>query len=67
MTIKDKIMIYIYRKLTELEKEKELNEYQRRFQPMDSLDMYENMRNEIRISAWNEFVHELFQIVLNCK
>lgn len=67
MTIKDKIMIYIYRKINELEKEKEQLLYQRRYQPMDSLDMYELMRNEIRISVFNEFVQELFQIVINCK
>lgn len=67
MTIKDKLMIYIYRKLTELENEKDVLRQQLRYQPVDSLDMYEIMRNEIRISAWNEFIKELFNIVLNCK
>ncbi len=67
MTIKDKIMIYIYHKLNDLESEK--NEINRslRFQPMDSLDMYELMRSEIRISAWNEFVNDIYKIIINCK
>lgn len=67
MTIKDKLMIYIYRKMCSLEDEKKALQKQLRFQPMDSLDIYEHMRNEIRIDAWNEFVSELFDIVLNCK
>lgn len=67
MTIKDKLMIYIYRKMTQLENDKEEIKNQLRFQPMDSLDMYELMRNDIRINTWNEFVKELFEIVINCK
>ena len=67
MNVKDKLMIYIYRKMTELEKEKDDIRRQLRFQPMDSLDMYELMRSDIRINAWNEFIEELFNIVLNCK
>ena len=67
MTVKDKLMIYIYRKMTDLENEKEAIRRQVRFQPMDSLDMYEVMLTDIRVNAWNEFMHELFEIVLNCK
>lgn len=67
MTIKDKLMVYIYRKMTQLENDKEEIKHQLRFQPMDSLDMYELMRNDIRINTWNEFVKELFEIVINCK
>lgn len=67
MTVRDKLMIYIYRKMNDLENEKETIRQQVRFQPMDSLDMYEVMRADIRINAWNEFMHELFEIVLNCK
>lgn len=67
MTVRDKLMIYIYRKMNDLENEKETVRQQVRFQPMDSLDMYEVMRADIRINAWNEFMHELFEIVLNCK
>lgn len=67
MTVRDKLMIYIYRKMNDLENEKETIRQQVRFQPMDSLDMYEVMRADIRINSWNEFMHELFEIVLNCK
>lgn len=67
MNIKDKIMIYIYRKMTELEQDKENLRYQVRTQPMDSLDMYEIMRSDIRLQTWDEFMKELFNIVLNCK
>ena len=67
MTVKDKIMIYLYRKLNDLENEKNSINYSLRFQPMDSLDMYELMRNEVRISAWNEFVDDIYKIIINCK
>lgn len=67
MTVRDKLIIYIYRKMNDLENEKETVRHQVRFQPMDSLDMYEVMRSDIRINTWNEFMHELFEIVLNCK
>jgi len=67
MTLRDKLMIYIYRKMNELEEEKESIRNQLRYQPMDSLDMYELMRNDVRISAWNEFIRDLFDIVFNCK
>lgn len=67
MTVRDKLMIYIYRKMNDLENEKETVRQQVRFQPMDSLDMYEVMRADIRINAWNEFIRDLFDIVLNCK
>ena len=67
MTIKDKLMIYIYRKMNELEQEEKSLLIQTRCTPMDSLDHFEMMNAKIRISAWNEFVNDLFKIVLNCK
>ncbi len=67
MTIKDKILIYIYRKISLLENEKEQLRHQLMYQKLDSLDMYEIMRDDIRINAWNEFIDELFTIVINCK
>lgn len=33
---------------------------------MDSLDLYEMMRAEIRIDAFNEFVNDLFKILMYC-
>lgn len=49
MTLKDKMILYVYHKGNELE-----------------LDMYENMRSEIRINAFNEFVQDLFKIIMYC-
>lgn len=64
MTFKDKILVYLYNKSCELESEKKDMDYNRRYRPMDSLDMYEIMRSDIRIQSWNEFVDELMKIVL---
>lgn len=67
MTIKDKLILYAYNKSTQLENEKTTLLEQRRYQVMDSLDLYENLRAEIRINAWNEFIQDLLKILLNCK
>ena len=67
MTLRDKLIVYIYRKQNELESERELLRFQVRSTPMDSLDMYEAMRSDVRISAWNEFISDLLNIILNCK
>lgn len=66
MTLKDKMILYVYHKGNELENEKETLNSQRRYQIMDTLDMYENMRSEIRINAFNEFVQDLFKIIMYC-
>lgn len=66
MTLKDKMILYVYHKGNELENEKETLNSQRRYQVMDTLDMYENMRSEIRINAFNEFVQDLFKIIMYC-
>ncbi len=66
MTLKDKIILYVYNKTNELENEKEYLLTQRRYQVMDTLDIYENMRAEIRINAFNEFVQDLFKIIMYC-
>lgn len=67
LTIKDKILIYIYRKNCFLEQQKKDFDYQRRHMPLDSLELYEAMRQDIEIQCWNEFVDELYRIVLNCR
>lgn len=67
MTLKDKLMIYISRKYSELEADKaNLNSIRFRGS-FDSLDIYELMRSDIRIQCWSEFIDELFSIVLNIK
>lgn len=61
MTIKDKLIVYIYNKQNKLENEStELREMLR----LDDLDIYEIMRHRTRLQAWNEFVDELYRIVL---
>ena len=67
MTLRDKLMIYIYNKNNVLELESEALHNQVRFQPMDSLDHYEVMRDKIRIAAWKEFLDDLYTILINCK
>ena len=67
MNFKDKLMIYIYNKNNVLELESEALHNQVRFQTMDSLDHYEVMRDKIRISAWKEFLDDLYAILINCK
>ncbi len=67
MSLRDKLMIYIYNKNNVLELESEALREQTRFQPMDSLDHYEVMRDKIRISAWKEFLDDLYAILINCK
>lgn len=66
MTLKDKIIIYIYNKGNELENEKDQLKFQRRYEIMDTLDIYENMRAEIRVDALNEFIQDLFKIIMYC-
>ena len=49
------------------EQQKKDLDYMRRYGPMDSLDMYEAMRQDIEIECFNHMLDELMQIVLNCK
>lgn len=67
MTIKDKIIIYIYNKSNDIEMQTEQLNHQLRYYPMDSLEMYEIMRQKVYVTAWKEFLDELFKIVINCK
>ena len=53
--------------MNQLENEREQLRFQLRYQPLDSLDLYELMREDVRLSAWKEFVEELFAIIMNCK
>ncbi len=64
MTLKDKLILYISKKSNLLEIDKATLNDTRRYKPMDSLDMYECMRGDIRIQCWNEFIDELLSIVI---
>lgn len=67
MTIRDKLMIWIYNKNNSIDSESEQLRQRIRYQSLDSLDHYEIMREKIRIAAWNEFLDDLFKIIINCK
>ena len=67
MTVKDKLIIYIYRKMGELEEEEKLLHYQTKHCSLDSLDHFEMMCSKIRLQAFNEFVNDLYKIVFNCR
>lgn len=64
MTIKDKIIVWIYHKSNKIEEEREELRINRRYYPMESLDLYEQMRQQIRLDTWKEFLSELMQIVM---
>lgn len=66
MGIKDKLMIYIYRKKCQLEDEDKTLKRSLQLSALDNLDHYEILLQRIRIQAWNEFVEDLYRIVLNC-
>lgn len=67
MSIKDKLMMYIYKKSCIYEQQKKDMDYRRKYYPMDSLDMYETMRQDIEIECYENLLSELYQLVLNCK
>lgn len=67
MTVKDKLMMYCYRKMNELEQRKRDLDYSKRFRPSDSLDLYEMMREDVYIECSEHIFDEIFTIVLNCK
>ncbi len=67
MGIKDKLIIYIYNKGNELEQEEKDLKTSLRMSALDNLDHYEILLHRIRIQAWNEFIKDLYQIVINCK
>lgn len=66
MGIKDKLMIYIYRKKCQLEDEDKTLKRSLQLSALDNLDHYEILLQRVRAQAWNEFVEDLYRIVLNC-
>ncbi len=62
LTLKDKILIYINRKSSEIENANE-EIYSMRFHKMDSLDHYEVMRRIVYNHAWDSFLNDLYKIV----
>lgn len=67
MGIKDKLIIYVYNKGNELEQEEKDLKTSLRMLALDNLYHYEILLHRIRIQAWNEFIKDLYRIVINCK
>lgn len=67
MTIKDKMLVYIYRKTCEIEQEEKDLKLTLRLSALDNLDHYEILLHRIRLQSWNEFIDDLYKIVINCK
>lgn len=67
MTIKDKMLVYIYRKTCEIEQEEKDLKMTLRLSALDNLDHYEILLHRIRLQSWNEFIDDLYKIVINCK
>ena len=67
MTIKDNIMLYVIRKSNEIETEGRQIQEQVRRQPMDNLDHYEVLLHKINLDAWQEFMQDLYRMILNLK
>lgn len=67
MNLRDKLMIYIYRKGTEIENEEKDLKTSLRLSALDNLDHYEILLHRIRIQAFNEFLTDLYNILINCK
>lgn len=65
MTLKDKLICYIYNKMNTIDADREQIKYTMRYRPADSLDMYETMREQVRCEVWDEFLHDLYNLVFN--
>lgn len=69
MTLKDKLMIYVYRKGNQIEQEEKDLKTSLRLSALDNLDHYEILRHRIRLQAWNNFIYEpifnISPIILN--
>ena len=66
MTLKDKLLIYVNRKLNETEFLKQNCEMNFK-NSKDSLEMYEKLREEIKIECLEEIINDIFKIVFFCK
>lgn len=67
MVIRRRIMDNLYRKGNQIEQEEKDLNTSLRLSALDNLDHYEILLHRIRIQAWNEFIKDLYQIVINCK
>lgn len=67
MNLRDKLMIYIYRKGTQIEDEEKDLKTSLRLSALDNLDHFEILLHRVRLQAFNEFLTDLYSILINCK
>ena len=65
MTLRDKLLIYIYRKKTEIENEESTLKLNLRLSALDNLDHYEILLQRIKLQVYNEFVSDLYDIIIH--
>lgn len=63
MKLRDRLLIYLVRKIDQIENDRKELRLNLRSRPMDSLDVYENLRMEIYLEAWDEFTNDLYRII----
>lgn len=63
MKLRDRLLIYLVRKMNQIENDRKELRLNLRSRPMDSLDIYENLRMEIYLEAWDEFTNDLYRII----
>lgn len=63
MKLRDRLLIYLVRKIDQIENDRKELRLNLRSRPMDSLDVYENLRMEIYLEAWDEFTNDLYCII----
>jgi hypothetical protein len=63
MTFKDKILVYIHNKSSQLEKEFEDTVNHQRYRKLDEYDYLESIMLKVRKDTFNEFVSDIMRII----
>jgi len=66
MTLRDYLFEYIYNKGNSIEQEEADLKNCLRLSALDNLDHYEILLHRIRLQAWNEFLTDLYNVILRC-
>lgn len=63
MSLKYKLTIYIYNKQNKLDEERRELNYRLHSRPVDDLDLFEILRDKMRVEIWDEYIRDLYNIV----
>lgn len=63
MTMNDKILLYMYNKVTQLEEEYKNHESYFRFHPQDEIDLTEQIILKVRKDTANEILSDIMSII----